>query len=114
VDTQLIYPLAFGDLVVSCCCYGKQKCSKARSQETEKEKGLTTQSFIHTGAIKVAPVAFHQRSAAGLGLLVRHPPLTAIRCLSDSHPRDRLTIHRSSSQLHRRFFFFSIPFSIHC
>jgi hypothetical protein len=53
-----IYPLAFGGRIVSCCCYGKQKCTKARSKETEKKEGITNQNFIHTGASEVAPVVF--------------------------------------------------------
>jgi hypothetical protein len=51
VDSPPIYPLAFGRRFVSCFWYGKQKCSKTRNQETEEEKSLTTQSFIHPGAI---------------------------------------------------------------
>jgi hypothetical protein len=56
---------------VSCFWHGKQKCSKARNQETEEEKSLTTQSFIHPGAIDsplfvfVAPLQPLQSSSSG-------------------------------------------------
>jgi hypothetical protein len=48
-------------LLPACLChaalYGKQKCTKARNQETKEEKGITAQP-PSPGAIEIAPDLF--------------------------------------------------------